>query len=218
MADSQFIDKAIAEIETRNFGFTGQFLEVHELVFEQGRPKVVSVNAGNDRAVVYFPVKGEKFHFAVYVDEEPKISVSGIVIEPYTTLRFYASSDDLTLEQLSQITTLKPSGGRNKGDLMRPDGGTGMTWKNSNIFFEPDPGPGEFEDKLHKLLNLLEQDVNGAKRLVKEFNGFIRATMEYYISNTMLGGPLIDKKSLHRLSALDTEIDFDLYISGTPFH
>lgn len=119
-------------------------------MYDNGKPKVDKVD--NDKedgvVVVYFPVENEKFSFAIYLDTNPEISIRWIGTEPYSCVYFRASSDSLNLEQLSQLTTLKHTGGRNKGDTKRPVGGSGILWKESTIFYEPNPEPDEFEDKL----------------------------------------------------------------------
>ena len=168
MAESLIIQKAIEEVESKDFGFTTQFLEIHEIVYENDKPKVAKVDTDKEdgTAIVYFPVKDERFFFAVYVDTKPEVSVRWVDIEEYVSVYFRASSDRMSLEQLSQITILKPSGGRNKGEPRNPNGEGRVVWKNSTIMFEPSPGADEFEDKLKKLLDFLEKYRTGVKRLV----------------------------------------------------
>ncbi len=76
------------------------------------------------------------------------------------------------------MTILKHSEGKTKGQKR---GNTGLEfWKYSSIWFEPNPEPDEFEDKLKKLLSFLEQDKNGIKTLVDQANGYIQ--ISYRIS------------------------------------
>jgi hypothetical protein len=219
MADSVIIEKAIEEVETKSWGVTKQFLDIHELVFENGKPKVARVDRDkkDGTVVVYFPVRGVKFFFAVYLDLEPDVSVIWIGTEGYNSVYFRAFSETLSLEELSKLTTLKHTGGRSKGEKKRPIGGTGIVWKESTIFYEPNPEPDEFEDKLRKLLDFLETDKNGVALLVDKADGYIQVAIEFHNGNTMLGGPHIDKESIKRLAHLNLAIDFDLYESGNSF-
>ncbi len=219
MEDNLIIQKAIEEIETKSLAVTEQFLEIHEVVYDNGKPKIARIDKDKRDGifVVYFPVKNEKFYFAVYVDTSPEISIRWTGTEPYNSVYFRAFSDTLSFGELSQLTTLKHTGGRSKGDPKRPIGGTGILWKESTIFYEPDSEPDEFEDKLRKLLDFLEQDREGIAKLVDQANGYIQVAIEFHNGNTMLGGPNIDKGSLKRIANLNLEIDFDLYVSGKPF-
>lgn len=217
MTDSLIIQKASEEITAKAFGTTEQFLEIHELVYEDNKPKVARVDREkeNGTAIVYFQIKDEKFYLAIYLDTNQELLIRAVTTESYNSVCFRASSDILTLEQLSQMTTLQSSGGRNKGDEKKPaSGGTGIVWRESTIFFEPNPEPDEFEDKLKKLLNYLDQDKEGVARLVNEAKGYIQVAIEFHNSNTMLGGPHIDKKTIKRMAELNLEIDFDLYVGG----
>ena len=64
------IQKAIEEIESKKFGLTGHFLEIHEVVFSNNVPEVTRVDwdRNDGSAIVYFPIEGERFYLAIYVD------------------------------------------------------------------------------------------------------------------------------------------------------
>lgn len=219
MTDSQIIEKAIAEVEDKTLGVTEQFLEIHQLIYENGKPKIARIDRENVEgiAVVYFPVKDQKFFLAVYLDTIPEVKIRWVHTENYNCVYFRAYSDRFSLEQLSQMTVLKPTKGRTKGDLKRPVGGTGLRWKDSTIFFEPNPEPDKFEDKLKKLLDYLDQDKAGVTRLINEASGYIQVAIEFHNGNSMLGGPHIDLALIKRMADLNLEIDFDLYVGGNKF-
>jgi hypothetical protein len=219
MTNSVIIEKAIEEVETKSWGVTKQFLEIHELVLENDKPKVARVDRERKEGtvVVYFPVIAVKFFFAVCLNLEPEVSVKWIGTEAYNSVYFRAFSETLSLEELSQFTTLKHTGGRSKGEKKRPTGGTGIVWKESTIFYEPNPEPDEFENKLKKLLDYLETDKNGVAVLVGKADGYIQVAIEYHNGNTMLGGHHLNKEAIERLALLNLEIDFDLYVSGNSF-
>jgi hypothetical protein len=212
MADPLIIEKAIEEIEAKNCGVTDQFLKIHELVYENNRPKVARVDRESEdgTAIVYFPVKDQKFFLAVYVDTEPEVSVRHVNTEPYNSVYFKAISEVYTLEELSEMTKLKSTGGRNKGDRR----GGSASWRHSSIFFEPNPEADEFEDKIKKLLDYLEQDKEGISALVDNANGHIQVASSFHNGNTMLGGNHLDRNIIKRLANLNLAIDFDLYADG----
>ncbi|MFO0331262.1 MAG: DUF4279 domain-containing protein, partial [Bacteroidota bacterium] len=75
----------------------------------------------------------------------------------------------------------------------------------------------EFEDKLVKLLDLLETDKEGIKRLVDKADGRISVAKTFHDGNGMFGGPHLDRKTVKRLADLNLSVDFDLYADGNSF-
>jgi hypothetical protein len=215
MTDTLIIEKAIEEIETKTFGVTEQFLKIHEIVYDDNKLKVARVDkeSGDGTAIVYFPVKDEKFYLAVYIDTEPEISVRHVNIEAYHSVYFKAISETFSFDKLSGMTKLKATGGHNKGDKR----GQNVLWKWSSISFEPNPEADEFEDKLTKLLNYLEQDREGVEKLVNNANGHIQVYSSFHNGNTLIGGHHIDKDHIRRMGKLNLEIDFDINADGHLF-
>jgi hypothetical protein len=214
MTDAQIIQKAIEEIENKTFDYTEQFLGVHELVYVDDKPVVSRVDRErkDGTAIVYFPVKDKRFYFTIYLHAKPEVVVIDIDRESNNVVCLNCFSDILDFNQLSALTTLTPTRGRNKGDKK---GGT--FWKNSVMVFEPNPEPDEFEDKLKKLLDFLEEDKEGIRKLVDNAEVHIQVVMEFYVHNTILGAAALDRKDLKRIVDLNLQIDFDLHAAGTPF-
>jgi hypothetical protein len=183
------IQKAIEEIESQRFGLTKQFLEIHGIIYTNEIPKVdrVDWDRKDGSAIIYFPITGEKFYLAIYVDTVPELSVRWVNTESYNCVYFRANSDSLSLKQLSELTTLKATGGRSKDDI-RGSGKNNILWKESTLFIEPNPEADEFEDKLKKLLDYLNQDKAGIQNLVRNHGGYIQVAIEFHNGNTMLGG------------------------------
>ncbi len=205
------IEKAIREIEHKTFGVTAQFLEIHSLVYSDNKPKIARIDtAKEDEAVVYFNVEDEKFFLTVYVDIKPTVSVKWVDIEAYHSVYFRAASETLSLMELAWLTKLTSTRGRNKGDKKRPDTKSEFVWKQSTIHFEPNPEAGEFEDKLTKLLDYLEQDKEGIEKLVNEAKGYIQVYSSFHNGNTLIGGHHLTIDHIKRMSALNLEIDFDI--------
>jgi hypothetical protein len=213
MTDKEITDIAIKEIETKSWGVTEQFLEIHDVVRVDGVPKLERIDRDKpgEVTVVYIPVKDEKFYFAIYIQSGSPPEIIWVGTENYNDLYFQASSKDLGYEELAALTSLEPSGGWRKDAVKKF--GTG-TYKYSLIRFCPNPEPDEFEDKLKKLLDFLEQDPVGIKRLIDLAGGHIQVAIYFHNGNTMLGGPHIGKESIKRMAALNLEIDFDLYAKG----
>ena len=212
MADSLIIQKATEELETKTFSMTEQFLKIHQVVYENDKPKVARIDRENEdgTAIVYFPIKGEKFYLAVYVDTEPDVSVRHVNTQAYNFVCFKAVSEVYSFDELSKMTKLESTGGHNKGDKR----GRNALWKHSSIFFEPDAEADEFEDKLRKLLDFLEQDKDGIATLVDKADGYIQVASNFHNGNTMLGGHQLNKGIIKRMANLNLAIDFDLYADG----
>jgi len=216
MSDDIIIEKAIQEIETKTWGITEQFLEVHEILYAGGKPVI----AGFDKSradgvvIVYFAVKDEPFTYAIYFDTLPQIAFRWMGTVAECKVYFSATSEELSFEELLAITTLRPATGWNKGDIRKP-GKTHHTF--SRLSLAPGQGPGMFEDKLNKLLDLLEQDKEGVLALVEKANGYIEVAIQFHNGNGMLGGPHIDRACMRRMAELNLSVDFDLYATGNTF-
>jgi hypothetical protein len=122
----------------------------------------------------------------------------------------------LDLQELAKLTNLTSTDGRNIGDKKHPNSGA-IVWKESTIFFEPNPEADEFEDKLTKLLDYLEQDIEGVEKLVKNAGGYIQVYSCFHNGNTAIGGHYINKDQIKRMSKLNLEIDFDISAQGNFF-
>jgi len=216
MTNTLIIEKAIDEILNKKFGGTQQFLQIHQVVHIDDKPTVsrVDTERQDGTAIVYFPVVNQKFYLAVYLDTNPEISVRFVDTEPYHAVYFRATSEQLTLDEISVLTKLRPTASWSKGDKKK-FGDSFYKW--SNFAFEPNPEADEFEDKLKKLLDLLEQDKEGVKQLVDKAYGRIQVASCFHNGNTMLGGHHINKEMINQMAELNLEIDFDLYAEGNMF-
>lgn len=212
--DNEIIEKAIQEIESQTWGVTQQFLEIHQVVYADSKPKVERVDRDREdgTVVLYIPIKEQKFYLAICLETVPEVLINGIYIEPYTSVCFSASSETIDLDNLTEMTTLKATSTWKKGDL-KHIGGT-IQHRVNRFRIEPNPGPDEFEDKMKLLLDLLETDKRGVTELVEKAAGYVQVAMEFHNGNTMLGGPNISKEIIARMAALNLEIDFDLYVGG----
>lgn len=211
LTDELPIQIAIEEIKTKTWGVTRQFLEVHEIDYENGKPKLAGINCNKEdgTAIVYFCVKQQQFYFAVYIDTTPETTITSVGTEPYCAVYLRADSTLYSFDELCTFTSLEPTRGWSKGDLKKT-----KTQTQSTIFIEASNQPGSFENKIAQLLNLLEKDVEGTKRLAKIAGGYIQVIMIFHAGNSMLGGPSLSTANMQRMAVLGLEINFDLYAEG----
>lgn len=203
---------ATAEATNPTFGTTQQFLEVHAVALEDGKPKVAGIAMASDQApaIVYFAVQDEEFFLAVSVSPV-SLSVEYAWAEDYHRVSFHATSATLDTEQLSALTSLKPTESINKEDNR---GNAKRKWPYHSIEFEPNPEPNPFETKIKQLLTFLEQDATGIRALVDQAEGCLRVISVFYNGNTSLGSVSFDKETIRRMAALNLGVDFDLNAQG----
>jgi len=215
MNEAELLAVAAEEIENPTFGVVTQFLEVHEIAYKNGKPEVAGIktDALENMATVYFSVKGERFYFAVYLNTKPEIAVRFAGTEDFCQVYFSAYSEALTLQELSSLTSLAPTESYDKGDKLTRS----LLAAGSSIEFQPNPEPGAFASKIKNLLDFLEQDEKGIRRLASEASGGIAVHTIFHNGTNMLGGFHLDKSDIQRLATLNLEIDFDLYVSGKLF-
>lgn len=218
MIDQQLIiDAAREEIALKQCGTTKQLLEIHEVVYQDDKPKVlrVDVERKDGIAIVYFPIKDEKFYLAAYVDTTRDKLEAICNTEAYHSVSFKAFSDTLSLEEISSLTKLATTKGWTKGGQRLYK--SSLPAKDSCAIFEPNPEPDEFEDKIAKLFDYLETDIEGVTAIVEKADGYIQVASIFHNGNTMLGGHRLSNEIIRRASLLNLEIGFDLYAKGNFF-
>ena len=215
MTQEEIVALVVSEFQTPTLGVTEQYLEVHAPVTENGTIKIDRIDweAGHDRAIVYVPVVDEFFHFALLVNLKLK-KVYGFRSEPWHRVYFNATSKTLSLQELQSCTSLIPTSGWDKEDL-RPHGKNRYGFSSFKLL--PNPEPDTFENKLTKLLDRLETDPEGVKKLAEKTKAEITVAINFHNGNGMLGGLHLDQRSLQRIAELNFSMDFDLYAEGHPF-
>ena len=215
MTDEQAIAIIEDEFRQKTLAVTEQYLEIHSPVYVDNKIKVDRIDreSKDEYIIAYLPVQDERFYFAVYINTKTS-EVTGVTTEAFHRVYFRATSESLTIDELKAMTHLVPTETWNKGDL-RKSGNSHYTFSNFTIL--PNPEPDEFEDKLKKLLDLLEQDKEGVKRLSEKAHGYIQVAMDIHNANGMIGGPHLDTSDISRMNELGLSIDFDLYIGGNLF-
>jgi len=215
MSDEQIIKLIEEEFRIQSLGVTQQYLEIHHPVYVNHQLSITRIDreASDGVIIAYLPVQGADFYFAVYISAMAN-EITGIGTEAQHRVYFHASSESLSDYDLCSMCSLIPTESHNKGALIK-NGRAKRAY--SSLSYLPNPEPDEFEDKLRKLLDFLEQDEIGIKRLVNEAAGYIQVATVMHNGNGMLLGPTIDKSSIQRMAGLGLEINFDLYVSGNQF-
>ncbi|CAM3555216.1 DUF4279 domain-containing protein [Aequorivita lipolytica] len=208
---NELIAKAISEIEKPTFGTTKQYLEVHNVEMENGKPKVerVDFESFEETNVVYFPIEDELFFLSVYFSKENN-EITNVGTENGNQVVLTAVSENLTFEQLAELTKLNGLSGWSINDDRKIGKGK---YTFSRLTFEPIRSRAyDLETKLKLLLTELEKDRNGIKSLAENADVIISVHNQMYISGNK--GIHLDVGTINRLDKLNLGIDIDQYIFG----
>lgn len=208
----RYVDIATSEILHPQFAVTKQYLEVNEVEFENGKPKVerVDLDYGDNLVAVYFPVKGERYFLQVNLTTTPEIKVNFVWTENGNRVYFTATSEELTQQELAANLPFKPLTGWSKGDL-RKTGKSRNTF--SRISYEPfDSEACDLERQIERLLTELEKDSKIVRELAQKASAYIAVCRHQYVSGN--AGIHFDAKTIERLAKLNLSVDIDTYIVG----
>jgi hypothetical protein len=159
------------------------------------------------------PIKDEYFFFAVYIDKLKK-EIQNIGTESRNIVRLRATSEELTSDELRAFLKITPTEAWNKGDL-KSFGKS--VFKFSGVDYTPNPEPDEFEDKLQKLLKLLQKHKEELLALESVAYTYIDVIMDFHRGNQLLGGVSIDLNCIKTMNNLNLKIDFYFTAWGKPF-
>jgi hypothetical protein len=216
------------ELNDPQWAVTRQFLEVNsielldnEYVYERystDNTKSIFGDINNIiekycyEIVFYYKIKGERYFYCIGVNiNEKEITRVFICESCYCYLSAY--SEDMTLQEMARLTKLKYFNGGTKGEkINRGRGFYSGSWieykfTNNESYF--------LEDALNMLLDELEKDKNGIKKLVKKTNASIQIVKYQYISAN--AGIDINKETIKRLYKLNLSFSIDMYICGEKF-
>lgn len=209
--ENELIRKAISEIENPTFETTKQYLEVLNFELENGKPKVERVDLENfeDVNIIYFPIQDEPFFLTVHFGKENN-EILGVGTENGNQVYFTATSENLTFEQLSELTKLSGLSGWSVNDDRKIGKGK---YNFSRLSFEPIKSRAyDLDVKLKLLLTELEKDADGIKKLTVTSDAGISIHHQQYIDGN--NGINFDIETINRLSKLNLGIDIDQYIHG----
>jgi hypothetical protein len=208
---NELIRKAISEIENPTFGTTEQLLEVLIVEKENGKLKVerVDFESFDETNVVYFTIKDEPFFLSVYFYKENN-EIASVGTENGNQVYFTATSENLTFEQLSELTKLSGIFGWSVNDDRKVAKGK---YSFSRLSFEPIKSRAyDLDAKLKLLLTELEKDIDGIRKLTEIADAGISIHHQQYIDGNK--GINFDIETVIRLSKLNLGIDIDQYIFG----
>ncbi len=193
--------------------FVKDELHLHELVYEDSSPvpERVGIDDFATTHAVYFKVKEQPYFFAIYINKE-SLSVNGAGTENGNQIYFTATSEQLSLEEMSNYLSLSPLTGWNKGDLRR-SGKSRHSF--SRLIFDPfESNAYDFEGKLRILLEFLQNDHTGIKRLAKHADTYISASHYMFVGgNKGLVFPANLIQRIHNLN-LGMSIEQGVYGPG----
>ncbi len=210
----QYIDKAIDEILNPKFEVTKQYLQVNEVEFENGLPKVERIDHDyeDNLAAVYFPFKKERYFLQINLQKVPEVKVDFVWTENGNRTYLTATSDTLNYEELCEGLTFEPLSGWSKGDL-RKNGKSQYNF--SRVSYEPFTSEAyDMETQLTLLLTELEKNAESVKLLAERAEAYISVCKHQYISGN--AGICFDVELIKRLANLNLSVDIDTYIVGNP--
>ncbi|AXO78954.1 DUF4279 domain-containing protein [Olleya aquimaris] len=208
---NKLISKAISELKSPTFGTTEQYLEVLKVEMENGNPKIerVDFESFEKTNVVYFSIENEPFFLSVYFSKENN-EITNVGTENGNQVYFTATSENLTFEQLSELTKLSGLSGWSVNDDRKVGKGK---YNFSRLTFEPIKSRAyDLDEKLKLLLNELEKDTKGIKKLTEIADAGISIHHQQYIDGNK--GINFDIEIINRLSNLNLGIDIDQYVHG----
>ncbi|MDR0322617.1 MAG: DUF4279 domain-containing protein [Treponema sp.] len=227
--DIEFYKKiADNEINNPQWGLSKQFIEVNEFektnneyVYERysiGDQTLTMINRNDSsknieynyyEIVFYYKIKDEHYFFGIGVDIN-KNDVARVFMRNATYCYLEAQSSEMTLEEMAKLTNLKYSEGGTKGEKTnRGRGYYGCSWITYKFLNETSY---ELEECLNILLDELEKDKEGVKKLVEKTDACINICKYQYVSAN--AGIDIDKRTIQRLNELNLELMIDMYCTG----
>ena len=214
MEKIKYIEKAIKEIESPEFAHTKQILEVNEVEKENGQYKIEDIIENDTGINIYFKIKDEEYFLCIIIDKE-----TGEVIFPDVSNSnhccFSATSETKSLEELASYTTIKYTSGYSKGEV-RKIGNKQRVANHTCIEFDLlNSKCYETEEAIEKLLDELEKDKEGIKKLIKNSSAIIDICKYQYISAN--AGLSLSDDLIKRLNDFQVGIDIDTYICGKEF-
>lgn len=212
-AEKLALEAAIAEVKRQALGTTRQYLGSHRLLLEDGKPVPLAVLPIDQGFAVYFGVKDEPYFIALSMYEydgrwEPSLCYAEASCNVYLAIK----SETVPPEEISALVGLQPTESWRMGDprkLTNPP----MAYKFHGWFFDPSGrGPGDFETKLKRLLDLTEASAPSIRALTDTCR--VSVVVPYRGYKDQMWGLAIEPGDLSRLAALGAVLDVDLYAYG----
>jgi hypothetical protein len=202
------------ELLNPTFEMTRQYLKILQVQYEENSPNIegIEIDETANSAKAFVEIKNESFYLEFGFSTSDGIEISYVDTIPFINVSFTPTSEELTLEQLLILTTLKPNKTVLKGDSFS----SGTFENNYNgLEFNSFTEPGRLEKKLESLLDILETDKDGVKELIRQTNcKDVFITIVYHIGNGNFTGLYLDSLIIDRLSKMGLQLTFDIYAGG----
>jgi len=208
----KYVSIAIQELMNPEFEVTKQYLEVMVVNISEDGHQVARVvfDHTNKTVAVYFHIKDERFYIVVNLSICATPEVEWVWVESGHRVYLTAKSEVLSYEELSNYFPFESLSGWSKGSMMKNGK---VPYKFTNVSFEPNKNEAfGLEEKLLELLTTLEESSQAVLNLIENSKAYISICRHQYISAN--AGIHLDLDILHRLSAMNLELDIDTYIVG----
>ncbi len=194
------------EIINKRFWVTQQYLEVHNILFENWKPKIARIdfNQSDDDVLVYFPIENEEFFLFIRLSKWPDIEVQWVWMESWNEVYFSAYSEEYSFEDLKKCLKFRSLEWNNKWDII-PKSKWKRKYKNSFLNYDPIKNTAyDLDEKLKLLLTELEKDKEWILKLSQIADLEITIVKYQYISwNTWINLDLVTIKKDERFKFIN---------------
>jgi Domain of unknown function (DUF4279) len=205
---------ALAELRSPTCATTIQFFAPHVLESTDGEPLVHGVLLDGDVHQVHFKPQDEDYFLVVMVRSTPDgWDILGARASARARVALSIVSETLSANDITRATGLDPTDAWSVGDEWTRPGfsPSRRTFTRWTLCPEGDR-PGEFEDKLTRLLDLTQEAAPRIRALGATCD--VSVTVGYRGYAEQMWGVPIEREDLRRLAALGAGLDIDLYAGG----
>lgn len=186
-------NKNITPLKDKSDVTIKNFVEVHE-----------------DYFIAFVPIKSKNFYITFLFLKNNIEKVIEVNLYPNYDICYSVSSSTLTLEELSNLTSLTPSRKNRMGD--KTNSPLFPFHTSNSLHFEPDCNkPNLFHVKLKKLLTSLKSDTTHIKAVSKKTRCYNIWVTVNFNSDYPLTDLTIDKEDISILEKLGLSVVFDIY-------
>lgn len=205
---------ALAELRSPTCATTIQFFAPHVLESTDGEPRVHGVLMIDDVHQVHFKPQDEDYFLVIMVRATPDgWDILGARASARAQVALSIVSETLSAEDITRATGLDPTDAWSVGDeWTRPGRKPSRRTVTSWTLCPEGHHPGEFEDKLTRLLDLTQEAAPRIRALGATCD--VSVTVGYCGYTEQMWGVPIERSDLSRLAALGAGLDVDLYAGG----
>jgi len=205
---------ALAELRSPTCATTIQFFAPHVLESADGEPRVHGVLLDGDVHQVHFRPQDEDYFLVVMVRATPDgWEILGARASARARVALSIVSETLSADDITLATGVDPTDAWSVGDeWTRPGRNPSRRTFTRWTLCPEGHQPGEFEDKLTRLLDLTQEAAPRIRTLADTCD--VSVTVGYRGYAEQMWGVPIGREDLSRLAALGAGLDIDLYAGG----